>query len=153
VIVGRTQETLDKAAAAFPAGATILARTTDLTAPDEVDALITSVATDVGRLDVLVNYAGGPFFGTVETVTSDQWRAPMAVNVDTVYHTSRASIRHLRDTRGRGSRGRPRQLGRELHNRRPDSGRRRPQRHLRAASHRGVTGARRAACGTASAVR
>ncbi|MFF4507487.1 SDR family NAD(P)-dependent oxidoreductase [Streptomyces sp. NPDC001401] len=100
VIVGRTREKLDKAAAAAPDGAAVLARTADLTVPDEVDALIASVVADLGRIDVLVNNAGAPSFGTVETVTPDQWRATMAINLDAMYHTSRASIRHLRATRG-----------------------------------------------------
>ncbi|MDF2265010.1 SDR family NAD(P)-dependent oxidoreductase [Streptomyces coacervatus] len=100
VIVGRTREKLDKTAAAAPAGATVLARTADLTVPDEADALIASVVADLGRLDVLVNNAGVPSFGTVEAVSPDQWRAAMAINLDAVYHTSRASIRHLRVTHG-----------------------------------------------------
>jgi meso-butanediol dehydrogenase/(S,S)-butanediol dehydrogenase/diacetyl reductase len=100
VIVGRTREKLDKTAAAAPAGGTVLARTADLTVPDEVDALIASVVADLGRLDVLVNNAGAPSFGTVEAVAPDQWRAAMAINLDAVYHASRASIRHLRATHG-----------------------------------------------------
>ncbi|ALG10235.1 SDR family NAD(P)-dependent oxidoreductase [Kibdelosporangium phytohabitans] len=100
VVVGRTREKLDKTAASAPAGATVLARTADLTVPDEVDALISSVVTELGRLDVLVNNAGAPSLGTVETVTPDQWRAAMAINLDAVYLTSRASLRHLREAQG-----------------------------------------------------
>ncbi|MFI1764124.1 SDR family NAD(P)-dependent oxidoreductase [Streptomyces sp. NPDC020800] len=100
VLVGRTREKLDRTAATAPDGGTFLARTADLTVPDEVDALIASVVADLGRLDVLVNNAGVPSLGTVETVTPEEWRAVMAIDLDAVYHTSRASIRHLRATGG-----------------------------------------------------
>jgi meso-butanediol dehydrogenase/(S,S)-butanediol dehydrogenase/diacetyl reductase len=95
VLVGRTREKLEKTAAAAPAGATVIARTADLTVPDEVDALIASVISDLGRVDVLVNNAGTPSMGTVEDVLPEQWRAAMAINLDAIYHTSRASIPHL----------------------------------------------------------
>lgn len=100
VIVGRTREKLDRTAAAAPVGTTVLARTADLTVPDEVEGLIASVVADLGRLDVLVNNAGAPSSGSVETITPEGWRAVMAINLDAVYHTGRASIRYLRDTRG-----------------------------------------------------
>ncbi|AEW99646.1 SDR family NAD(P)-dependent oxidoreductase [Streptantibioticus cattleyicolor] len=100
VLVGRTLEKLREAAAAAPDGATVFARTADVTVPDEAEALIASVAADLGRLDVLVNNAGAPAFGTVEAVAPEQWRAAMAVNLDAVYHTSRAAIPHLRRTHG-----------------------------------------------------
>ncbi|MGI5460810.1 SDR family NAD(P)-dependent oxidoreductase [Streptomyces sp. CA-249302] len=100
VIVGRTRDKLRKTAAAAPTDGIVLARTADLTVPEEVDALIDSVVTDLGRLDVLVNNAGVPAFGTVETVTPKEWRNAMAINLDAYFHTSHAAIRHLRATRG-----------------------------------------------------
>lgn len=100
VLVGRTRDKLDGTAASAPDGGTFLPRTADLTVPDETDALIASVVADLGRVDVLVNNAGVPSFGTVETVTPEQWRTVMAINLDAVYHTSRAAMRYLRDTRG-----------------------------------------------------
>lgn len=100
VLVGRTREKLDRTAAAAPDGATVLARTADVTVADEVDGLIASVAADLGRLDMLVNNAGVPAFGTVEAVTPTEWRAVMAIKLDAIYHASRASIRYLRDTCG-----------------------------------------------------
>ncbi|MGW7576509.1 SDR family NAD(P)-dependent oxidoreductase [Streptomyces sp. NPDC054765] len=100
VLVGRTREKLDRTAAAAPVRADVLARTADLTVPDEADALIASVVADLGRLDVLVNSAGAPSFGTVEAVSPQEWRAVLAVNLDALYHTSRAALRHLRGTQG-----------------------------------------------------
>ncbi|MFJ9690865.1 SDR family NAD(P)-dependent oxidoreductase [Kitasatospora sp. NPDC101183] len=100
VVVGRTREKLEGTAAAAPAGGSVLVRTADLTVPEEAEALIASTVAELGRLDVLVNNAGAPSFGTVEAVAPDAWRAVMAVNLDAVYHTSRAAVRHLRATRG-----------------------------------------------------
>jgi meso-butanediol dehydrogenase/(S,S)-butanediol dehydrogenase/diacetyl reductase len=100
VLVGRTREKLERTAAAAPAGGGAIVRTADLTVPDEVDALIASVVADLGRLDVLVNNAGRPSIGTVEDLPLAEWRAALAINLDAVYHTSRAAIRHLRVTHG-----------------------------------------------------
>lgn len=96
VVVGRKSEKLEKTAA----GTTMLVRVADVTVPVEVEALIAGVVADLGHLDVLVNNAGAPAFGAIEAVTPEQWRATMAINLDALYHTSRAAIGHLRDRRG-----------------------------------------------------
>jgi meso-butanediol dehydrogenase/(S,S)-butanediol dehydrogenase/diacetyl reductase len=100
IVVGRTREKLDRTAAEAPAGAKVLARTADLTVPDQVDAQFASVAAELGRLDVLVNNAGAPAFGAVDAVTPDAWRAAMALNLDAVFHASRAALGLLRATCG-----------------------------------------------------
>ncbi|MBD0694079.1 SDR family NAD(P)-dependent oxidoreductase [Streptomyces sp. CBMA123] len=100
VLVGRSRDKLDRTAAEAPPGAEVLTRTADLTVPDQVEALFASVAAELGRLDVLVNNAGAPAFGAVDTVAPEAWRAAMALNLDAVFYASRAALGLLRAARG-----------------------------------------------------
>ncbi|MEV7601225.1 SDR family NAD(P)-dependent oxidoreductase [Kitasatospora sp. NPDC089797] len=100
VVVGRTREKLERTAAGAPAGARVLVMTADLTVPEQVDALFGAVAAELGRLDVLVNNAGAPGFGAVDAMTPGAWRETMALNLDAVFHTSRAALGLLRTARG-----------------------------------------------------
>ena len=60
VVASRNQGRLDEVAAEIAdLGGRALAVATDITAPDEVDALIAKTVAEFGRLDVMVNNAGG----------------------------------------------------------------------------------------------
>jgi len=60
VVASRKQENLDKVAAEIEAlGAQSLALATDITKPDDVDNLIKQTVDRFGRLDIMVNNAGG----------------------------------------------------------------------------------------------
>jgi len=65
----------------------------DVTDPVAVDAAFDRVATEHGRLDVLVNSAGVPHVGTVSTTTDDDLDRVYAVNVKGVFHCLRAAVR------------------------------------------------------------
>src|SRR5690606_15297636 len=100
VAVGRRKDKLDDLVASAPSGPVVVARPADVTDLEAVNLLVASVAEEQGRLDVLVNCAGASVFGSVESVTPEEWRRAMAVNLDGVYHTSRAALPHLRRVRG-----------------------------------------------------
>ncbi|MET9296919.1 SDR family oxidoreductase [Streptomyces sp. NPDC003077] len=59
VAVGRSEDRLKEAAADAPAGARVLTRVADVSEESSITVLITDVAEEYGRLDVLVNNAGG----------------------------------------------------------------------------------------------
>lgn len=77
----------------------------DVTDPEAVAGWLERGHADTGRVDVVVNNAGG-VLGQVgrplEEVPPEDWRAIFAVNLDGVYHTSRAAAPHMkRRRRGR----------------------------------------------------
>ena len=60
VVASRKQERLDEVAGEIAeAGGRALAVATDITVPDQVDALIERTVAEFGRIDVMVNNAGG----------------------------------------------------------------------------------------------
>ena len=77
----------------------------DVTDPEAVAAWIERGVRETGRVDAVVNNAGG-VLGQVgralEEVSPQEWRAVFAVNLDGVYHTSRAAVPYMkRAERGR----------------------------------------------------
>ena len=75
----------------------------DVSDPDEVAALFDDVQSELGGLDVLVNNAGtaGPT-GPVESLSFDDWRRTLAVNLDSQFLCTRHAVPMLK-TAGGGS--------------------------------------------------
>jgi len=85
------------AAEIVAAGGRALALRTDVTDEHSVARAIGSVVADLGGLDVLVNCAGG--YGRLATVADmplDEWDRTVALNLRSVFLTSRAAIPHLK---------------------------------------------------------
>ena len=57
------------------------------------------LAGELGGLDILVNCAGILRLGLIESFDASDWRETFRINVDGVFHASRAAIPHLRDSR------------------------------------------------------
>ena len=69
----------------------------DVTNEDEVNANIQAIGAKYGRIDVLVNNAGGlGGRSRFEDMTTEFYRSVMALNLDSVFFTSRASIPFLK---------------------------------------------------------
>jgi 3-oxoacyl-[acyl-carrier protein] reductase len=77
VICGRTTTSVTETAAAIAdkTGAHVLAVTSDVSVPGNVQQLVESGITRFGRIDILVTNAGGPPAGNFENITQDEWEA------------------------------------------------------------------------------
>jgi NAD(P)-dependent dehydrogenase (short-subunit alcohol dehydrogenase family) len=67
-----------------------LAVTTDVTDADSVGAMLETVTSELGPVDVLVNNSGVCFHRPALEVPEDEWRSVWDVNVDGVWRCSRA---------------------------------------------------------------
>jgi 3-oxoacyl-[acyl-carrier protein] reductase len=73
-ICSRDEKRITAAARSIVADpAKVLPIVCDLTAPEQIDALITGVEKQFGRVDILVTNCGGPPTGRHDTVTAKDW--------------------------------------------------------------------------------
>ena len=84
VVTSRQQEPLDEVVAKITAnGGRALAVTADITVPEQVDELIARTVAEFGRLDIMVNNAGG--WGSrrmPEETAYDEWQRLIDVNLN-----------------------------------------------------------------------
>ena len=89
-IAGRRPEPLDEVRAELEdARKECLAVPTDVREPEQVGSLVDAVLERYGRIDVLVNNAGGQFVATPENISPKGWRAVHRLNVDAVWDLTR----------------------------------------------------------------
>jgi NAD(P)-dependent dehydrogenase (short-subunit alcohol dehydrogenase family) len=72
----------------------------DLAREDDCSFVIEETVKQLGRLDVLVHNAGGPSFGKVEDVSTEQWLHTMALHVNANFFLAKAALPHLRKSGG-----------------------------------------------------
>lgn len=80
VIAGRREEVLREAAGEL--GATCSWAAADIRESDGAERLVRTVLERHGRLDFLLNNAGGQYFVPAESITRKGWRAVQRLNVD-----------------------------------------------------------------------
>ena len=102
-LAGRRRDALEETASL--AGGNSLVVPTDVSKPDEVQALFAKVASEFGRLDVLFNNAGtGSPATNFGDVTFEQWSAVIDVNIHGMFLCANAAFRMMRDQSPRGGR-------------------------------------------------
>ncbi len=101
VIVGRSlQRARAIVAAAEELPGSIAFVEADLALREQCDLAVSEAVSVLGGLDAVVNSAGVIYHAVAEDTTDDQWSTTMNVNVNAVFHVSRAVLPRLRETRG-----------------------------------------------------
>jgi citronellol/citronellal dehydrogenase len=90
VICGRRREPLEKTAADIEAlGARVLGVPTDIRDVEQVARMVERALERFGRIDTLVNNAGGQFAAPAEKITTKGWRAVHRLAVDAAWSVTR----------------------------------------------------------------
>jgi len=77
-----------------------LAINCDVSVPEQVEQMVSTVTGEFGGIDALVNNAGVADFGPIADTTFDRWRRVMATNLDGVFLCSQACIPALTKNQG-----------------------------------------------------
>jgi citronellol/citronellal dehydrogenase len=89
-ICGRTAAKLDTAAEQLRgAGGTVLAMPCDIREPIQVEAFITAVLGELGRIDIVVNNAGGQFPSPAQHISPNGFLAVVKNNLVGTFHVCR----------------------------------------------------------------
>jgi 3-hydroxybutyrate dehydrogenase len=73
----------------------------DLSRPDQIEAMMTRCAAELGSPDILVNNAGIQHVSPVEDFPPEKWDAIIAINLSAVFHTTRLAVPAMK-RKGRG---------------------------------------------------
>ena len=96
VLAGRRLEPLESTAGEIEAlGRRALAVSTDVTDADQCRALIDTTVAEFGRLDVLMNNAGGGETKSLMKWTDDEWRQVLDLNLSSAWYLSRAAAKPM----------------------------------------------------------
>ncbi len=103
VLAGRRPEPLDATTLEIEAlGRRAIAHACDITDPAGCRHLVEAVLTRFGRLDILINSAGGAPMKAMEGWTDADWRQVMALNLNAVWNLSRMAAEAM-VARGKGA--------------------------------------------------
>jgi len=103
VLAGRRLEPLKSTVSEIEAfGRRALAVPTDVTNADECRALVDATLAEFGRLDVLLNNAGGGETKSIMKWTDEEWRQVLELNLSSAWYLSRAAVRPMIE-QGRGA--------------------------------------------------
>ncbi|HSP96001.1 MAG TPA: SDR family NAD(P)-dependent oxidoreductase [Candidatus Dormibacteraeota bacterium] len=82
------------------AGGQVLGAVVDVTDADSVAASVEHMVERLGGLQILVNVAGIGRAARFEEIDESEWNRTLAVNLNGVFHTTRAALPHLLAQRG-----------------------------------------------------
>ena len=103
-VVGRDQSKLDALVAQLASrGLRASAHTADIRDPEAVNALFDNVWTAHGRIDILINSAGGQFPQPAIDFSTKGWNAVIDTNLNGTWYMMQAAAQRWRDHRHAGS--------------------------------------------------
>lgn len=101
VVISARSDSLRDVAAALSSSGDVLAVRADLTSNEDVERLVDATRERFGRLDALINVAGGlTIIASVENTTPEEWLREIDRNAGTALRLSRAALPLLRESRG-----------------------------------------------------
>lgn len=68
----------------------------DLSREDDCHRVVETTTTGLGRIDVIVHNAGGPSFGKIEDVSTEQWVNTLALHVTANFWLAKAALPKMR---------------------------------------------------------
>jgi NAD(P)-dependent dehydrogenase (short-subunit alcohol dehydrogenase family) len=100
VLVGRTAAALDETRRLVrEGGGTAQPFIADVTSEEDVAALAAAMAQDFGAVKAVINNAGDNFRAPITELSTEKWRAIVAVDLDSVFYMCRAFIPLLLQSR------------------------------------------------------
>jgi 3-oxoacyl-[acyl-carrier protein] reductase len=101
-ITSRTQAGADRAVAALSKskGGEIIGLAADVRKYESQQKAVDAILRKWGRLDVLIANAGLGYFGSVETITEEQWNETIDTNLTGAFFSIKASVPALKDSKG-----------------------------------------------------
>lgn len=98
VICSRSAERITRAAESIAddTGAEVIGIRCDVTSEDAVREAVEDAVGKLGGLNILVTNAGGPPSGSVDQLSSEQWRNAIELNFMSTVNLCRAALPHLR---------------------------------------------------------
>lgn len=102
-IFSRSRDAIETAAAEVRSrtGAEVLPLTADVNKLEDLERVVRATIERWGRLDILINNAGGPPPGTFASVSEDQWQQAVNLTLMSAVRLTRLALPHLR-TQGGG---------------------------------------------------
>jgi 3-oxoacyl-[acyl-carrier protein] reductase len=76
----------------------VLAIPTDVTKAEDVEAIVAATVGEFGRIDILINNAGGPPAGNFASFGDAQWQAAFELNLLSTVRLVRLVLPHMRKT-------------------------------------------------------
>lgn len=96
IACARTASDLDSLVVSAPGPGTVVAHVDDVSDPRSADRLVASALERFGRLDVVVNNAGGPTASRLDRMTDDRWRDGFEVDFFAAARLSVAAVEPMR---------------------------------------------------------
>jgi 3-oxoacyl-[acyl-carrier protein] reductase len=101
VISGRDESKLKRVAAELQAYGEVAYKQTDITKPEDIKDLMSIAAEKFGRIDILINNAGGPPAGSFEVLSDQDWLESFELNLLSYIRLIREALPFLKVNGGK----------------------------------------------------
>ncbi|MBD0779935.1 SDR family oxidoreductase [Maribacter sp. ANRC-HE7] len=99
-ISGRNRETVESAAKQLDQGNNVLALQSDVSQLGDEQRAVKEILDTWGQLDVVLANAGVGHFAPIDEMSEEQWNSMINTNLSGVFHTLKASVEALKESKG-----------------------------------------------------